>query len=180
VNFQRLYRISQNISGNLNRRLFLISVVILLFSRLLPAQNPYIHHYTTFDGLPCNIINNVFQDSQKFIWFATDAGAVKYDGSTFTTSTKKDGLNSNKITKIKEDSFGRVWIINYEGSLNFYFHNKIYNASNAAFLDSLRPGETFHDFFQDDDKTIYFHNPMYEVYIFGGFRSASLSKYTKT
>jgi hypothetical protein len=149
----------------LNIRLFLISFIFLFCNWFLPAQNPYIHHYTTFDGLPSNIIYSVFQDSRKFIWFATDAGAVRYDGSTFTTFTKKEGLNSNKITKIKEDSFGRVWIINYEGSLNFYYHNKMYNASNAAFLDSLRPSETFHDFFQDDDKTIYFHNPMYEVYV---------------
>ncbi|MCK9399870.1 MAG: histidine kinase [Bacteroidales bacterium] len=149
----------------MRKELFVFTTILLLAGMHSPAQNPYIHHYTTFDGLPCNSINNIFQDSQKFIWFATDAGAVMYDGSTFTTFTKKDGLNSNKITKIKEDSFGRVWIINYEGSLNFYYHNKIYNTSNAAFLDSLRPSETFHDFFQDDDKTIYFHNPMYEVYI---------------
>jgi len=139
---------------------------ILLFAGLnLSAQNPYIFHYTTFDGLPSNVVYNVFQDSQKFIWFATDAGAVRYDGQAFTTFTKKDGLNSNRITKIKEDSFGRVWIINYEGSLNFYYQNKIYNASNAAFLDSLKPSETFHEFFQDDDKSIYFHNPIYEVYV---------------
>ena len=147
------------------KKFFLISLVLFFISRLLPAQNPYIHHYTTFNGLSSNIIYHVFQDSQKFIWFATDAGAVRYDGSAFTTFTKKDGLNSNKITKIKEDSSGRVWIINYNGSMNFYFHNKIYNASNASFLDSLKPNEPFHDFFEDDDKTIYFHNPMYEVYI---------------
>ena len=135
-----------------------------LFSLYLSAQNPYIHHLTTFDGLPTNVINGVYQDSQKFIWFATDAGAVKYDGSAFVTYAKKDGLNSSKITKIKEDSSGRVWIFNYEGSMNFYFHNKIYNSTNAAYLDSLKPSEAFHDFFEDDDGTIYFHNPMYEVY----------------
>jgi ligand-binding sensor domain-containing protein len=40
------------------------------------GQNPYIKHYTVNDGLPSNKVYNVFQDSRKFIWFATDAGAV--------------------------------------------------------------------------------------------------------
>lgn len=130
----------------------------------LLSQNPYIKHYTTFDGLPSNIINNVFQDSHKFIWFATDAGAVRFDGSKFLTFTKRDGLNTSKIIRIKEDSFGRVWITNWDGSLNFFFQNKIYNAANAPFLDSLRPNDPFHDFFEDDDRTIYFYNAMYEIF----------------
>lgn len=68
-------------------------------SSYLNLQNPYIHHYTSFDGLPCNMIYDVFQDSQKFIWFATDAGAVRYDGSSFITFTMKEGLNTGKITR---------------------------------------------------------------------------------
>lgn len=147
----------------MRRRIFLLSVAVLSCIHFLPAQNPYIQHYTTFDGLPSNIIYNIFQDSQKFIWFATDAGAVRYDGSKFTTFTKKEGLNTGKITRIKEDSFGRVWITNWDGSLNYFFQNKIFNSNNAPFLDSLKPNEPFHDFFEDDDKTIYFYNAMYEI-----------------
>lgn len=149
----------------MKRKLLLISVIVLFSSQFLPGQNPYIHHYTTFDGLPCNSINNVFQDSQKFIWFATDAGAVRYDGAKFTTFTKKEGLNTSKINKIKEDSFGRIWIFNWDGSLNFYIKNKIFNSTSAAFLDSLKPNDAFHDFFEDDDKTIYFFNAMYEIFV---------------
>lgn len=148
----------------MKNRLFLINVVILFCNLFLPAQNPYIRHYTTFDGLPSNVINNVFQDSRKFIWFATDAGVVRFDGSKFITFTKKDGLNTSKIIRIKEDSFGRVWITNWDGSLNFFFHNKIYNSANAPFLDSLKPNDPFHDFFEDDDRTIYFYNAMYEIF----------------
>ena len=130
----------------------------------LLSQNPYIKHYTTFDGLPSNIINNVLQDSHKFIWFATDAGAVRFDGSKFVIYTRREGLNTSKIIRIKEDSFGRVWITNWDGSLNFFFQNKIYNQANAPFLDSLRPNDPFHDFFEDDDRTIYFYNAMYEIF----------------
>ena len=145
-------------------RIISFAISLLLTCLDLQAQNPYIYHYTTFDGLPTNNINNVFQDSHKFIWFATDAGAVRYDGSTFFTFTKKEGLNTSKIIKIKEDSSGRIWIINWDGSLNLYFTDKIYNSKNAPFLDSLLPSEPFHDFFEDDDKTIYFYNVMYEIF----------------
>lgn len=133
-------------------------------SSYLNLQNPYIHHYTSFDGLPCNMIYDVFQDSRKFIWFATDAGAVKYDGSSFITFTTKEGLNTSKITRIREDSFGRVWMFNHDGSLNYYFQNALYNSSNAPFLDSLQPNEAFCDFFEDNDHTIYFYNIVYEIF----------------
>lgn len=139
---------------------------ILLWGMVNPisSQNPYIRHYTTFDGLPSNTIYNVCQDSRKFIWFATDAGAVKYDGSKFVTFTKREGLNTSKIVKIKEDSKGRIWIFNWDGSINYYYRNIVFNSFNAPFLDSLKPNEPFHDFFEDDDHTIYFFNVMYEIY----------------
>ncbi|MBE0648634.1 MAG: histidine kinase [Bacteroidales bacterium] len=130
----------------------------------LVAQNPCIRHYTTFDGLPSNIVYHVYQDSHKFIWFATDAGAVRFDGSQFTIYTKKDGLNSGNIRKFKEDSSGRLWITNRNGSLNFFFDNTIFNASNAPFLDSLKPVTAFSDFFEDDDHTIYFYNLVWETF----------------
>lgn len=133
-------------------------------SSYLNLQNPYIHHYTSFDGLPCNMIYDVFQDSQKFIWFATDAGAVRYDGSSFVNLTTKEGLSTDKITRIKEDSSGRVWMFNRDGSLNYYFQNKLYNPSNAPFLDSLQPNVAFYDFFEDDDHTLYFYNIVYEIF----------------
>lgn len=133
-------------------------------SSYLNLQNPYIHHYTSFDGLPCNMIYDVFQDSQKFIWFATDAGAVRYDGSSFKTFTTKEGLNTSKITRIREDSSGRVWMFNRNGSLNYYLQNTLYNSSNAPFLDSLQPNEAFYDFFEDDDHTLYFYNIVYEIF----------------
>jgi two-component sensor histidine kinase len=123
----------------------------------MPAQNPYIQHYTTVDGLPSNKVNRIYQDSRKFIWFATDAGLAKYDGSKFTHYLKQDGLSCNEIEGIKEDSFGRIWFFNLNSTLNFYYRNKIYNGTNAPFLDSLISEQFFIDFFEDNDKTLYFY-----------------------
>ena len=128
------------------------------------AQNPYIQHYTTYDGLPTNTVYYIYQDSKKFIWFATDAGVVRYDGTTFSNFRKSDGLNSNEVIRIKEDSFGRIWFFNLNGRLNFFYQNKIFNKTNASFLDSINNKNFFIDFYQDQDRTIYFYNSWFEIY----------------
>ena len=94
---------------------FLLIFILLWIVPNLPAQNPYIHHYTTQDGLPSNTVYYIFQDSKKFIWFATDAGVSRYDGTTFTNFRKKDGLASNDVICIKEDMAGRKQAIVFPG-----------------------------------------------------------------
>ncbi|MCX6270626.1 MAG: histidine kinase [Bacteroidetes bacterium] len=126
----------------------------------LSAQNPYIQHFTTFEGLPSNTVYQVYQDSHNFIWFATDAGVARYDGTQFTYYQKKDGLNSNEVIRIKEDVQGRIWFFHLNAAFNFFFQNKIFNQINAPFLDSLKSTDLFRDFFQDEDLTIYFYRSL--------------------
>jgi hypothetical protein len=128
------------------------------------AQNPYIHHYTTLDGLPSNNVYQIFQDSQKFIWFSTDAGVVQFDGTNFKCFRKKDGLSSNDVIRIKEDSFGRIWFFNYNSSVNYYYRGKIFNKENTPFLKSLLGKGFFIDFYVDLNKTIYFYDWQREVF----------------
>jgi two-component sensor histidine kinase len=130
----------------------------------LPAQNPYIQHYTTSDGLSSNTVYYVYQDSKKFIWFATDAGVVRYDGTTFTNYRKKDGLSSNEVVRIKEDSFGRIWFFNLNGRLDFFFRNRIFNETDFPVLKSIKNRNFFTDFFQDKDSVIYFYNWASEIF----------------
>jgi hypothetical protein len=124
----------------------------------LSADNPFIQNFTIKDGLPSNNIYQVYKDSKNFLWFVSDAGAARYDGTQFTIFTKKDGLSSNDIIRMKEDSFGRIWFFNFNGTLNYFYNNKIYNPTNAPFLDSLKIKHFWVDFFQDVDSTIYFYS----------------------
>jgi two-component sensor histidine kinase len=139
--------------------------IFLLTGIRLSAQNPYIQHYTTFDGLPSNTVYYVYQDSKKFIWFATDAGVSRFDGSTFTNYRKKDGLNCNEIIRIKEDSTGRIWFFNLNATLNYFWQNKIFNEANATFLKDIRGREFFLDFFQENSNILYFYNKQAEIFI---------------
>jgi len=141
------------------KRIFIISALIFT-GMILPAQNPYIQHYTTNDGLPSNTVYPIIQDRNNFIWFGADAGVARYDGNDFICFSKKDGLNSNEIIVIKEDLQGRIWFINLGGSMNYFYQNKIFNAQNAPFLDSLQSRFFFRDFFEDTDSTLYFYTFM--------------------
>lgn len=139
----------------------IVVFAILLFAGAqVPAQNPYIQHFTTQDGLPSNTVYPIIQDWNNFIWFGTDAGVARYDGNEFTCFSKKDGLNSNEIIVIKEDSQGRIWFFNLGGSMNYFYQNKIYNPQDAPFLDSLQSRFFFRDFFEDSDLSLYFYTFM--------------------
>ncbi len=140
-------------------------VISLGFCANTLAQSPYIRNYTTLGGLPSNTNYQIYQDSHKFIWFTSDAGVTKFDGSNFTIYRKKDGLSSNDVVRIKEDLKGRIWIFSYNGAVNFIYNNTIYNGKNAPFLDSLIGKGFILDFFTDSsNQTIHFYNWQGDVF----------------
>jgi signal transduction histidine kinase/streptogramin lyase len=74
------------------------------------AQQTVGKHYNTADGLPHNIIGQIYQDERGFIWFATAGGLSRFDGYRFTNYTKADGLPGDVVTSITEDRSGRLWV----------------------------------------------------------------------
>jgi ligand-binding sensor domain-containing protein len=67
------------------------------------AQQYNFKTYTTQNGLVGSQINNIFQDSKGFIWFATTSGVSRFNGKTFQNYTTNEGLVSNDVTFITED-----------------------------------------------------------------------------
>ena len=109
------------------------SFYILLVLLILPVvtQSQVDHHFR-FEKLPAEIgftnsgVNDILQDHQGFLWVATWSGIAKFDGYSVQmyrqTPGNTNGLKSNKITQIYEDSKKRLWIgTNYSG---FYFYNR--------------------------------------------------------
>lgn len=61
-------------------------------------------------------VTSVFEDSKGNLWFGTlDKGIARYDGEKLTYFTKKDGLPSERVTGIIEDSNGIYWLHTGEG-----------------------------------------------------------------
>jgi sensor histidine kinase YesM len=85
------------------------------------AQEPYAIHLSKTNGLPSNSVYNVFQDRKGFIWFATNTGLTRYDGTEYKTySSSKQ--TSAAGSSIKEDALGRIWYENFDGYL-YYVEN---------------------------------------------------------
>jgi signal transduction histidine kinase/ligand-binding sensor domain-containing protein len=63
--------------------------------------------YTVNEGLPTNDSGPVLEGRQGNVWIGTlGAGLSRFDGHRFTTLTVKDGLASNFVNALAEDSTG--------------------------------------------------------------------------
>lgn len=78
---------------------------------------PIYHNYTVDEGLPSMEVYGVEQDSDGYLWFATDHGLSRYDGYHFLTYGKEQGLDEIVILKIRKDRKGVIWIKTLSGNL---------------------------------------------------------------
>ena len=56
-------------------------MVLLCLSLAVSAGGFMFKHLEVKDGLSSNQINDIFKDSEGFMWFATTSGLNRYDGS---------------------------------------------------------------------------------------------------
>lgn len=90
---------------NTNSQIFLF--LFLVFPWLGWGQ--YFTNFTINEGLPSNHVYKVTQDPKGFIWFITDNGIVKYNGTQFKIFTTKEGLPTNDVWEIATTPDGKVW-----------------------------------------------------------------------
>ena len=81
----------------------------------VPAVRPmYFEHLTTRDGLSQSTINGILQDSQGYLWLATENGLDRYDGDTIREYRRErgveHGLASDYIWSMAEDARGDLWL----------------------------------------------------------------------
>lgn len=76
----------------------------------------YMAKDTPADAQIAEYVVGVFEDSKGNLWFGTMTdGAIKYDGSTLTYFTKKDGLPGNTVAGYAEDKNGNIWLATHSG-----------------------------------------------------------------
>lgn len=78
--------------------------------------------YTTENGLPDNMVNDVMIDTGGNKWFATNNGLamLSQDGTTMAIFTTANGLGSNIVTGLSLDPSGNIWAATYGGGLSLY------------------------------------------------------------
>jgi ligand-binding sensor domain-containing protein len=107
------------------------------FSSPLPAQEHSYINYTVKDGLAGATVYAMAQDKDGFLWFGTETGLSRYDGTHFRNFYTTDGLPDNEIIKLFVDSRNRIWIIPFKNKVCYYQHGKIHNQDNDPLLRQL-------------------------------------------
>src|ERR1043165_5454331 len=68
------------------------------------------------DGLPQAQILALHQDNRGFLWVGTYGGVARFDGSSFRSYSRQNGLISNTITAITQDEQGRI-VVGVDGGV---------------------------------------------------------------
>lgn len=99
-----------------------ILAFLLTFYIGLNAQTRYtkINAYTADKGLSSNHTYDTAQDSNGFIWIATDNGVNRFDGHGFHRYTVENGLPSNDVVQVFVDRSGRIWANCYMKPLAYF------------------------------------------------------------
>lgn len=96
------------------------------------------------------------QDADGFMWFATETGLSRYDGTHFQNFDTKDGLPDNEVLKIFADRKGRVWIGTFSKYLSYYFQGKIHTRENDSMLAKLNFSNNIVTIAEDENGNVAF------------------------
>lgn len=112
-------------------------IAILLFvlpSAVLLGQSFTIYNYSILEGIPSSEVYDVFQDKKGFLWFGTDNGVVRFDGTEFEVFHTKDGLSDPVVFGFTQDYKDRIWFRSFSGKLSYFENGKVHR---YAFNDSI-------------------------------------------
>lgn len=100
----------------------IIVLGILLFG-LQMSNQPQFKRYDTSSGLSNNIIHDVYQDSEGFLWIATENGLNRFDGHEFivfsSNLSDSNTLSHNVVMDVFEDNDQNLWVGTWNGLNRF-------------------------------------------------------------
>ena len=123
--------ISWSFKGQISSLLTIVVLVMLLSTGALARQpsdtitQHILEKWTTENGLPQNSINDILQTRDGYLWLATHGGLVRFDGMRFVVFDRSiEGIKSQRIKALCEDSKGTLWAGTEEGMLIRYRDGK--------------------------------------------------------
>src|SRR5262245_48477885 len=79
---------------------------------------------TIAEGLPNSNVRAIIQDGNGFIWFGTQDGLVRYDGTKMHVYRPRENdprsISSGYITSLRIDANGKLWAATAEHGVNVY------------------------------------------------------------
>ncbi len=102
-----------------------------LFFIVIQAEIFRFKHIEVENGLASNTIRSIVQDRNEFIWFGTDNGLCRFDGTVFKNFKNIPGdttsIGNNYIYSLFEDSQGVFWVGTDEGVYNYHSRNETFS-----------------------------------------------------
>jgi signal transduction histidine kinase len=111
-------------------RIIFIIGFFILFNRVT-AQPPgkySVQYFNTDNGLPSNGIKGLQWDAQTgFLWIATEAGIVRYNGLEFKNYSKEDEphLTNERILFLTKNNTGRIHTSGNSGNIFYIDKNRL-------------------------------------------------------
>ncbi len=136
---------------------FLLPLILILLTPFDGRAQEYSYtHYDVKDGLAGTVVYSMCQDKEGFIWFATETGVSRFDGSHFKNFTSKDGLPDNEVIRVFADSKGRVWFNPFKHAICYHYRGKIYNQQNDPVLKRIHLENFITAIFEDGKNNVWF------------------------
>ena len=101
-------------------------------------EKPQFENFNQQDGIGFNYIYQVFADSKKRTWFATDGkGLTKLENGRFTNYSARNGLASKTVYSITETPDGMIWVSTPKNGIYKFDGRKFTNFSTKQGLHDL-------------------------------------------
>jgi signal transduction histidine kinase/ligand-binding sensor domain-containing protein/DNA-binding response OmpR family regulator len=103
------------------KKIKFILIILSILPILIKAEK--VQLWTPNEGLSNSHISQIYQDSQGYIWIATENGLNKFNGYNFTVYSEQPNdstsLRGNYVYTIFEDSKGTFWVGSMGGLLQY-------------------------------------------------------------
>ncbi len=109
---------------------------LVIFVHQISAQNQRMFdHITQSEGLPSDHVNEIIQDSDGLMWFATYNGLASYDGYHFHTysysSCDSTSISHDNVLCICEESSRYIWVGTTNGFCRYDKEQDVFNRYNT-------------------------------------------------
>jgi ligand-binding sensor domain-containing protein/signal transduction histidine kinase len=97
-------------------------------------------------------ISALFEDRSGQLWVGTPNGLGCWNGQTWKTYARRDGLSGNAVSAIAEDNGGNLWVGTQDGGLSCFKDGKfaVYQASESGL-----PGNDISCLYVDNDGSLW-------------------------
>lgn len=140
----------------IRHRHFPVIMLLLLLAGSCPARS--FKTVSTHNILTTNNIESIVQDSEGYMWFATDNGLNRFDGYQLDKYTLKDfGLNFDQFIYAAEDNGGNLWVKSSDGRIYLVDRrlNKLIDKPDSALASIGIPYSDRMDIFVDNAKNLW-------------------------